>query len=654
MKILKSKGFFIKSFFFYIFLTFFVILLSWAFLEPFAYNFMVKYFSAPSLSGSKNIVIIAIDDKSISYHRWPWPREYYGQIMDFLHTYSTPQAIGFDALIQSADKDNPASDKKFYDYINKIDNLIVGFSPLGQKVFDDKREEKYNKQFYEKFKVNIDTPYPLYKYGTYSSISEFPQDYFNAVKNTGSVNVSTNANGYLTYMDQVVEVNGNFYPSLGLRMYMFLNDADTLTLMPDNIVVNKTNLFIPAISTKQGLQNLIRFYKFVNNTEYTHKKYSASDVLRSYQNLKEGKKPIIDPKEFDNKIVFVGANAKAAALGLEDALPTPMLNAHPGVDIQATNLDNLINGDFMKITGLAQDLGILIIMSILTFILISRFSFIISLSGIIILAGLYLLFCIYCYRRGIAVNVYTPIAMQALTTIFGYSYRFILEGKNKEKIKQAMGKYLSQDIMKNVVQNIDDIKLGGKRANVTVLFADIRGFTSMSERMTAEEVSKILNEYFTEIEPIITSYNGVINKFIGDAVMAIFGEPIQDINHPVNAVKCAYAMLKKVDELRDKWLFEGKPKIEIGIGINTGEAFVGNIGSEKRLEYTVIGDTVNLASRIESYNKVYHTNFLISSSTYSHVTNIADVIKISDVTIRGKSKKMDIFEVLRIQTGDKL
>ena len=235
-----------------------------------------------------------------------------------------------------------------------------------------------------------------------------------------------------------------------------------------------------------------------------------------------------------------------------------------------------------------------------------------------------------------------------MTTIFGYSYRFILEGKNKEKIKQAMGKYLSQDIMKNVVQNIDDIKLGGKRANVTVLFADIRGFTSMSEKMTAEEVSKILNEYFTEIEPIITRYNGVINKFIGDAVMAIFGEPIQDINHPVNAVKCAYAMLKKVDELRDKWIFEGKPKIEIGIGINTGEAFVGNIGSEKRLEYTVIGDTVNLASRIESYNKVYHTNFLISSSTYSHVSSMADVIKISEVTIRGKSKKMDIYEVLRL------
>ena len=128
--------------------------------------------------------------------------------------------------------------------------------------------------------------------------------------------------------------------------------------------------------------------------------------------------------------------------------------------------------------------------------------------------------------------------------------------------------------------------------------------------------------------------------------MAIFGEPIQDINHPQNAVKCACAMLKKVDELQEKWLLEGKPKIEIGVGINTGEAFVGNIGSEKRLEYTVIGDMVNLASRIESYNKVYKTNMLISSSTYTYVSDIVNVIRIADVTIRGKAKKMDIYEVL--------
>ncbi|MDD3437234.1 MAG: adenylate/guanylate cyclase domain-containing protein, partial [Candidatus Gastranaerophilales bacterium] len=256
--------------------------------------------------------------------------------------------------------------------------------------------------------------------------------------------------------------------------------------------------------------------------------------------------------------------------------------------------------------------------------------------------------CIVCYQLNLVISVITPITLQVLTMTLAYSYRFILEGKSKEKIKSAMGKYISNDVMQNVVKNIDELALGGKRANVTVLFADIRGFTAMSENMTAEEVSLILNEYFGGLEPIIRKYNGVINKFIGDAVMAIFGEPIQDKSHALNAVKCADEILTKVDELQKKWLREGKPKIEIGIGINTGEVFVGNIGTENRLEYTVIGDVVNLASRIESYNKVYKTKFLISSTTYEKVRNIADVIKISEVSIRGKAKRLDIYEVLRL------
>ena len=242
-----------------------------------------------------------------------------------------------------------------------------------------------------------------------------------------------------------------------------------------------------------------------------------------------------------------------------------------------------------------------------------------------------------------------PVVMFVLITIFAYTDKFILENKNKEKVKFAMGKYMSQDVMKRVIQDIDNLGLGGKRSVVTVLFSDIRGFTTMSEKMSPQEVSEILNEYFTEMEPIITKYNGIINKFIGDAVMAVFGEPIQDKNHAQNAVKCAYEMLQKVKELQQKWVKENKPKIEIGIGISTGEVFVGNIGSINRMEYTVIGDTVNLASRLEGYNKIYKTKLLISPFTYEEVKGFVDVIKISDVQIRGKANKMDIYEILKVK-----
>ena len=647
MKVFKQKTFFIKSLLIHIFLSVIIVLLSWQFFEPAVYNLMQEWFVARN-PGSDEIVLIVIDDKSTEQYRWPWQRYLYAEIFEYLNDYSKPKIIGFDAILATLDKDNPKSDTYFFNTVNRIKNLVVGFSPLISSTEPDNEKISYFKKFNNKFAVNIDDRRTKDKYDRFNDISPFPDAYFNAVKYTGSVNTTQNSNGYVTLCDQIITLDKELYPSLSLRMYMLLNNTGTLTLTDKNIIVDETNLKIPIINTYSAVQNFVHFYSLYPNTEYTHKKYSAVDIINSLQNIKQGKKPIISPEEFKDKIVLVGANAKSAAMGLEDVLPTPILQKHPGVDIQATYLDNLINKQFVKQTSLTFDLFIIVLLTAVVFALIINLTFLQSIITLILIAAVYFIFTIICFMNNIAPNVITPLAIQLITMIFGYSYRFILEGRNKEKIKQAMGKYISQDIMQNVVKNIDDIKLGGKKAVVTVLFADIRGFTSISEKLTAEEVSVILNEYFTEIEPIITKYNGVINKFIGDAVMAIFGEPIQDLNHAKNAVLCANEILKKVDELRDKWIFEGKPKIEIGIGINTGEAFVGNIGSEKRLEYTVIGDMVNLASRIESYNKVYKTNFLISSSTYACVKNIVDVIKISNVTIRGKSKKMDLYEVISL------
>ncbi len=648
MKKLKSKAFFIYSLIFHIILSCILVLVSWQFFEPYAYNYMVRTFSAVT-PASDDILVVVIDDKSVAQYRWPWKRELYGKMFKYLNTYAKPKIIGYDAIFTTLDKDNPQSDKIFFDSLKPIDNLVVGFTLLDSKYPNEKEGEKYSQEFHDKFSINIADKRKQKYPSKYRSFSMFPEPYFDSVKYAGSVNSSPFiSTGYLVIADPIVSLNNNYYPSLALRMYLFLNNTKDVTLYDNSIVIDKTGLKIPTVQSFQAIHNYIKFYKIKKQTAFSHKKYSAIDLITSLENIEKGLPPVIDPAEFKDKIVFIGANAKAAAIKVIDETPTPMLQLHPGVDIQATNLDNLVNNQIMHLTTFWQDLFIIIFLSILTFTIITRFSVFKSIALLILTAFIYFVIAAIGYRFNFAMNIITPLGIQLITMIFAYSYRFILEGKTKEKIKQAMGKYLSQDIMKNVVKNIDDIKLGGKRANVTVLFADIRGFTSMSEKMTAEEVSMILNEYFTEIEPIITKYNGVINKFIGDAVMAIFGEPIQDLNHPVNAVKCAYEMLKKVEELQDKWLFEGKPKIEIGIGINTGDAFVGNIGSEKRLEYTVIGDTVNLASRIESYNKVYRTNFLISSSTYSYVSNIADVIKISEVTIRGKAKKMDIYEVLRI------
>ncbi len=649
---LKTGAFYLYSSFVYLIIFLIVWFISYTFLFPNIYNFMIKAFSATSY-GNQNTVIVAIDDKSIDTVRWPWKREMYGKIMNYFSEYTQIKTITLDTVVKGNDLQNPDSDRAFYGGVAKLsDKLTAAFVPTMQDYPETVDGAIYEQYFKQRFKINIEDKRNSKSAPIYKSMAVFPEEYFFSVKNIGSsANGMHGVNKTFIKTYSLVNINGELYPSLALRTYLLANDTDKITLFDNEILVDKTGLKIP-VTDKSSFTCNIHFYKYLPNTIYSHKQYSAIDIINSYDALKKGQTPIIAPSEFKDKTVFFGMNARGDVVGLEDSGMTPIGISHPGVDIQASIYDNLSNGEIIHRPHLLAEILIALALSLLTFVLVMKLSFGVSLSVVMgLILGYLLVNALALYPNNIAPDAITPVVVILATLIFGYAFRFILENKNKEKVKNAMGRYLSQDVMQNVVKNIDDIRLGGRKATVSVLFADIRGFTSMSEKMTAEEVSVILNEYFSAIEPIITKYNGVINKFIGDAVMAIFGDPIEDELHPMKAVLCANEMLKCVRKLRYKWMDENKPDIEIGIGINTGEVFVGNIGSEKRLEYTVIGDTVNIASRIESYNKVYKTKFLIGSTTYEFVKNRVDVIKIGGVTIRGKMKKMDIYEILRVNAG---
>ena len=613
------------------------------FLEPIVYNCMTYAYTAQT-SGHDDIVIVVIDDKTIGKYRVPWPRDLNCKIFKYFSEYTNAKLIIHDSIILAPDINNPQADRNYYNYIKTLNNFIAGYG------FTTKFENdsNYDKLFNKKFAIKINDNRTLKTKDIYKSILKAPDDYFKVLKIVGHVNAPSNIDGYLTESPYFIQYNGNLYPSLAMRAYSFLNNDEQYTVNDKYVIGETSGLKLRRNFAYENITADLHFYRTKPHSAYSHKTYSAIDIMDSYDNIRAGKKPIIDPKEFNNIIVFVGANAKAFGSNMYDVKVTPVNREHPGVDVQATALDNLIHKDFMTPLSVKSNVFISLGIILLIFLFIKYNSILpaISLSAVLFIA--YYIIAKTLFKNGISVDVATPMFMGIVTMVFAYLYRFVQENINKEKVKNAMGKYISQDVMQTVVKNIDNLKLGGKKAVVTVLFADIRGFTSLSEKMEADEVSMILNEYFTEIEPIITKYNGVINKFIGDAVMAIFGEPIIDEKHAENAVKCANEMLETVKRLQHKWLNEGKPKIEIGIGINTGEVFLGNIGSEKRMEYTVIGDTVNLASRLESYNKIYKTNFLISSSTYAAVRNIADVLKISEVSIRGKAQKTTIYEVLKL------
>lgn len=610
---------------------------------------MVKYTSNDNIA-SDDVILVVIDDKSLTeLGRWPWKRDRTIQIFDYLEYYTDAKVIAYDAVVMAPDFENPESDRYFFNNVGKYNKLIAGVGFMSENFGDNINEAEYNALLTEKNNIKVidKRRKKQNKENFYKSFTPFLKEYFKNIKLLGSVNTYQDQDGYIRRIDQLVDYNGGLYPSLGLISYSKYTGINEFTIDDEYITAknDKYKLKIPVKSDSGIVFSYISFYKTLDGM-YSHKKVSASDVIKSLESIKKGEKPILDPAIFKDKAVFVGANANAQALF--DIKRTPISDTFAGVDIQATNFNNLIDNVFYTTSSPYYDFAIVLF----AFLLVMVFISLLPVSTALLCAScamlLYFVFAFIMYDNRFAIGLIMPEIFMVFAIGCGYSYKYLIEGRKKEKIQTAMSKYISKDVMQNVVQNIDSIKLGGKRAEVTVLFADIRGFTSISEQLSPVEVTKILNEYFSELVPIIEQHKGILNKFMGDAILAIFGEPIKNENHPIDAVKCANTMLKKVKLLQEKWLNEGKPKIEIGIGIATGEAFVGNIGSEERLEYTVIGDTVNTASRIENYNKVYRTNFLISEETYLKVQKYVDVIKIREVSIRGKAKKINIYEVLRI------
>ena len=620
-----------------------------AILQNKSYNFMVKYTTADNIP-SDDIILVVIDNKSLaSIGVWPWKREKTIDIFDFLEFHTDAKVIAYDAVIMAPDKENPASDTYFFKNIKKYNKLVsgIGFIDTGFEEYINKDE--YNKLLATKTDITVEDKRSKKEKekSFYKSFTPFLEEYFKNIHYLGTVNTHQDQDGYIRRIDQLVNYDGKLYPSLGLSAYSKFTGIKNFVIDDEYIrgKNDKYSLKIPYENKNGIIYDYVYFYK-TNDGMYSHKIISASDVIKSMERIRKGQKPILDPEIFKDKAVFVGANANAQAL--YDVKRTPISDTLAGVDIQATNLNNLLDSLFYTKTGKLYDLFtvLFVFLAVMVFVSVLPISTALLCTSLTML--LYFIFAFIMYDHRVAVGLIMPEIFMLFAIGCGYSFKYLVEGRKKEKIQSAMSKYISKDVMKSVVQNIDSIKLGGKRAEVTVLFADIRGFTSISEQLSAVEVTNILNEYFSELVPVIEEYHGVLNKFMGDAILAIFGEPIQDEKHPVNAVFCANKMLKKVKALQEKWLLEGKPKIEIGIGISTGEVFIGNIGSETRLEYTVIGDTVNTASRIENYNKVYRTNFLISEETYLRVQKYVDVIKIREVSIRGKAKKINIYEVLRI------
>lgn len=369
---------------------------------------------------------------------------------------------------------------------------------------------------------------------------------------------------------------------------------------------------------------------------------SFSDVINNRTDL----------EIFKDKLVLVGTTSPD--LHDDYFVPTSYGKAMPGVEIHANAIQTVINKSFLKEQPKLSVIFIIFLFSIIVSLLLYKTKiWVASVISFFLLLG-YILFSIKIFDYGIIMNLVYPVITVLFTFIPIVSSFYLFEEKQKRKIKNAFSKYVSHTLVEQIVRNPDKLKLGGEKKEITIFFSDIRGFTTISEKLKPEQLVHILNEYLTAMTNIIMNHNGLVDKYIGDAIMALWNVPLDENKHAELACIASLEMKNKLAELNNKWHQENpelKETLNIGIGLNTGEAIIGNVGSEERFDYTAIGDCVNLASRIEGLNKNYRTNTIISENTLKSLKEIGAENKfilreLDYVSVKGKKEPIKIYELI--------
>ena len=432
--------------------------------------------------------------------------------------------------------------------------------------------------------------------------------------------------------------NWDMYASLDvqtLRLYLGLTNEQTVLNYGDGGVVSVE--FGPKLVVHPDpLSRMIvnyhgpaRTYPYVSFADAAEKKFAAGT--------------------FKDKIVLVGASAT----GIADLRATPFgAIDFPGVEIHANLIDNILNQKFLKRGGLQAltDLAFIFLFGIplgMWLAVVQPRWMAFGLLLLIPFAGI----VYWAFLHGWWLNFIVPSLFALLPNVGLVAlYRVLIEEQEKRKVRGAFQQYVSPEVIRRVLS--DPVLVQPRKTDITVLFSDVRGFTTISEALDAQDLARLLNGYLTEMTRIIFRHQGTLDKYIGDAVMAIWGAPFTEPKHGERCCEAALSMLTRLLDLQEKWRAEGLPVMEIGIGINTGIASVGNMGSSLRYGYTAMGDTVNLASRLEGLNKEYGTSILISESTRADVTNDRMIIREIDfIRVKGKNQPVTIFEILSEQAA---
>ena len=590
-----------------------------------ASNFLYR----PTGSPSKQIVIVKIDDKSINSpvlgNFDGWSRAYYAQVLRNLNKYS-PKVVGFDIFFKN--KKDAAGDSAFKEALADTVN------PILISKFD---QYQLNKQGI--FVGRLGELSEGFDFFTESS--NVIKSVFSAFDTNTKLGVKKVFPGLINVITKKFE---DYFSFAAYKAYSGLDETNTKNLSGNSISFldkDKNTINVPL----QQYNLDINYFSKPGDLEHQYDSISFIDL---YNENYLGR----DPEAlFKDKIVLIGPTTSI----LKDNFLTPISSTTlmPGVEIHANTVQTLLDRKFL-LDVIGWEDYLIIFLVALTSTAIFMFSKVRwSIAYLIGFIAAYIAVSWFLFAAGFILDLINPFIALFISFIGTYIFRYFSEFKQKNEIKSAFNKYLNPTLVEEIADHPELLNLGGAKREITVIFTDIAHFTTISESLKPESLVALLNEYFEAMSEVIMSEGGTVDKFEGDAIMAFFGAPLENGNHALQACNTALKMRVKLAELLEKWKNdpplpggEKKPTFDFRCGVSSGEVIVGNMGSNQHLEYTVMGDVVNLGSRLEGANKKYDTKIMISEITYIKIKDNFECRELDTIKVVGKNEPSKVYELL--------